>query len=182
MSNIFIIHGAEGNPEENWFPWLKRKLEMLGHRVFVPQFPTPEGQNLENWLNVLQRYKKDFDKNAIVVGHSLGVLFLLNLLEHHLAKGAFFVAGFDRLPGNRFDDGMKTFAAHDFDWKKIRAHCQSFHVFHSDNDPYVRLETAKKLAFHLGTEVILMKGAGHFNAATGYTSFEALLKQIKEVL
>ena len=22
MTNFFIIHGVEGYPEENWFPWL----------------------------------------------------------------------------------------------------------------------------------------------------------------
>ena len=41
MANIFIIHGTEGYPEENWFPWLKKELEQKGHIVFVPQFPTP---------------------------------------------------------------------------------------------------------------------------------------------
>ncbi len=24
-SNIFIFHGTEGHPKENWFPWLKGK-------------------------------------------------------------------------------------------------------------------------------------------------------------
>lgn len=41
MANVIIIHGAYGNPEENWFPWLKKELEKLDCRVFVPKFPTP---------------------------------------------------------------------------------------------------------------------------------------------
>jgi hypothetical protein len=41
MRNIFIIHGSYGYPEENWFPWLKKELSKLGHRVFVPKFPIP---------------------------------------------------------------------------------------------------------------------------------------------
>jgi len=40
MSNAFIIHGTGGYPEENWFPWLKKKLEEFNYKVFVPQFPT----------------------------------------------------------------------------------------------------------------------------------------------
>jgi len=40
MANIFIIHGAYGNPDENWIPWLKTELEKLGNRVFVPKFPS----------------------------------------------------------------------------------------------------------------------------------------------
>ena len=27
VNNVFIFHGTEGYPEENWFPWLKEKLE-----------------------------------------------------------------------------------------------------------------------------------------------------------
>ena len=53
---FYIIHGAYGDPEENWFPWLKTKLEGLGHQVFVPKFPTPENQTLNNWFNVFNKY------------------------------------------------------------------------------------------------------------------------------
>lgn len=52
--NAFIFHGAGGHPEENWFPWLKRELEAKGLEVFVPKFPTPEGEGLEAWLKVLE--------------------------------------------------------------------------------------------------------------------------------
>ncbi len=48
MTNVFIIHGAYGHPEENWIPWLKSKLKELGYRVFVSKFPTPENQSLKN--------------------------------------------------------------------------------------------------------------------------------------
>lgn len=39
MNNVFIFHGTEGYPEENWFPWMKRELEQNGCSAFVPQFP-----------------------------------------------------------------------------------------------------------------------------------------------
>ena len=32
--NFIIIHGIYGHPEENWFPWLKNKLEGMGYEVF----------------------------------------------------------------------------------------------------------------------------------------------------
>src|SRR3989344_4874506 len=94
MANVFIIHGVGGYPEENWFPWLKKQLEQLGHNVVVPQFPTPENQTLSSWLEVLEQYKQFLTPATIFVGHSLGVPFVLNILEKYPAKAAFLVAGF----------------------------------------------------------------------------------------
>lgn len=58
METAFIIHGVGGHPEENWFPWLKKELEKIGYRVFVPKFPTPEGQTLTNWLKTFEPYEQ----------------------------------------------------------------------------------------------------------------------------
>jgi hypothetical protein len=44
---FFIIHGTCGEPDGNWFPWLKQKLEEQGHEVVVPDFPGIENQSLE---------------------------------------------------------------------------------------------------------------------------------------
>jgi predicted alpha/beta hydrolase family esterase len=188
MTNIFIIHGAYGNPEDNWFPWLKSELEKLGCRVFVPKFPTPENQSLENWLKVFEDYKQYLDENSIVVGHSLGPAFLLNVFEKSdkPTKAAFFVSGFLNLSGNpdfdNIDNINKSFVEKSFDWQKIKQNCPKFFVFHSDNDPYVPLEKARELAKNLGVDVILVKNAGHFNEKAGYTKFELLLEKIKDEL
>lgn len=185
MVNVFIIHGTEGNPERNWFPWLKSELEKLGCKVFVPRFPTPENQNLDNWLNVFEKYKKYLDANSIVVGHSLGPAFLLNVLErtNKPIKAAFFVAGFTGLLGNqRYDELNGTFSDRSFEWKKIKEHCKKFYVINSDDDPYVPLERGSTLAKNLGAEFIIIKNAGHINQEFGYTKFDFLLEKIKTEL
>ncbi|PIT87381.1 MAG: hypothetical protein COU31_03215 [Candidatus Magasanikbacteria bacterium CG10_big_fil_rev_8_21_14_0_10_40_10] len=178
MSNIFIIHGVGGHPQENWNNWLTQKLQALGHNVIVPQFPTPENQTLDNWLAVLDKYKKYLTPDMVFIGHSLGVAFTLSVLEKYPAKAAFLVAGFDCPPKNQFDESMKTFTEKKFDWNKIKSNCQNFMVFHSDNDPYVKLETGQKLADDLGVKLTLVKNAGHFNSAAGYDKFELLLEKI----
>jgi predicted alpha/beta hydrolase family esterase len=182
MANIFIIHGVGGHPEENWFPWLKKELEKLGHNVIVPQFPTPENQTLQNWLNVLEKHKKYITPATIFIGHSLGVPFILNVVEKYHIAAAFLVAGFAGKAGNKFDESMKTFAQKPFDWKQIQNNCKKFVIFHSDNDHYVELSKAEELAKNLNTKVTLVKGAGHFNAAAGYNSFDLLLEKIKLLL
>ena len=94
MTNVFIFHGTGGYPEENWFPWMKQKLEELGCKVIVPQFPTPENQTLKNWFKVLKDYEQLYNENTILVGHSLGCAFLLRVLEKYniKIKAAFLIA------------------------------------------------------------------------------------------
>lgn len=184
MKNAFIIHDAYGSSEENWFPWLKKELEELDYEVFVPDFPTPQGQTLENWREVFDVYKEFINEETIFIGHSLGPLFILDILQklNMTVKASFFVSGFLRLLGNKeFDTINKTFVENNFDWDKISANCKQFIIFHSDNDPYVPIKYANELAETLATVPIIIKGAGHFNSAAAYNKFEELLDKIKEL-
>jgi uncharacterized protein len=185
MTNIFIIHGAYGHPNENWFPWLKSELEKLNCTVFIPKFPTPENQTLENWLKVFDKYKKYFNENTIVVGHSIGVAFLLNILEKKniKIKAAFFISGFiGQLENQEFNKINNSFANKKFDFKKIKNNCEQFFIFHSDNDPYVPLKKAEELSKYFDVKITLVKNAGHFNERAGYKQFPLLLEKIKEIM
>ena len=83
MKNVFIFHGTEGYPEENWFPWLKQELEKLDYQVYVPHFPSPPKipAKISEWFDVLKEYEKYINKDTILIGHSLGGIFNLRLLE-----------------------------------------------------------------------------------------------------
>lgn len=182
MTNVFIIHGIESGPRENWFGWLKKELKLLGCRVIAPQFPGIKNPTLDKWTQVLNKYKNYLDENAIVIGHSLGVAFLLNILEKTKVKAAFMVASVSGPLDNEFDESMKTFSHKKFDWNKIKANCKRFYVFHSDNDEYIPLEKGRQVAKNLNAEFILVKNAGHFNKKSEYTKFELLLNKIKKIL
>lgn len=185
MINVIIIHGAYGHPNENWIPWLKAELEKIGCNVLVPKFPTPEGQNIDNWMNVLNKYDKYFDSNTVLVGHSIGPALILRKLEalKKPIKATFLVAGCIRKLGNdAFDKINASFFEKPFDWDKIKNNSKHFFVYHSDNDPYIPLEIGKELANKLGTEVILVKGGGHLNEKAGYTKFLLLFEDIKKLI
>jgi len=185
MVKIFLIHGSFGNPQENWFPWLKQKLESLNHEVIVPTFPTPKNQSLENWNKIFVEYEKKIDENTIFVGHSLGPAFLLNILDriNTTITASFFISGFIKLLGNEtFDSINKTFVDKAFDWQNIKQNCKHFFIYHSDNDPYVPIECANELANKLNVKPKIIKNAGHFNEEAGYKEFEELFKDIKLLL
>jgi len=179
----FIIHGTFGHPQENWFPWLKEELEKLGFEVFVPAFPTPEGQSLESWMRAFEEFLPKVDWETIFVAHSIGPAFVLSVLERleKPVKACFFVSGFVGSLGKReFDEFNDDIAKREFDWSKIRKNCGRFFLFHSDNDPYVPVEKARNLGRLLGARPIIVKGAGHFNEKAGYKEFPLLLEKIRE--
>lgn len=185
MANVFLFHGAYGNPQGNWFSWLKNELEKLGHIVIAPQFSTPKNQSLTTWQNEFEKYRKDIDNNTIFIGHSLGCAFALNIIQKIdvKIKACFLVAGFiDNLNDPRFDTINHSFYKQGFDWQKIKRNCSEFYVYASENDPYVPIDRTQKVANNLKTKLILVKGAGHFTTKSGYKEFPLLLKDISTFL
>ena len=186
MNNVFIFHGTEGYPEENWFPWLKQELEQKGCKVLVPQFPSPPivPAKIAEWFDVLKNYEQYINENTIFIGHSLGGIFALRILEklEHPIKAAIFagtpvgvqpIANYDR---------DSSFSGFTFDWAAIKKKAQYFDVFQSDNDPYVGLENGKELSKNLGVELSFIPNAGHFNKRAGYLKFEKLRDKVLEIL
>ncbi|MCH7605321.1 serine hydrolase family protein [Patescibacteria group bacterium] len=184
MKSVFIIHGSTDSKDAHWFPWLKKKLEERGLQVFLPQFPVGEGeQTLENWLKTIEPMKEHL-QDSIMVGHSLGVPFILDVLNEWdvQIQAAFLVGGFGEQHEAEGEPNMDDFAARNFDWRKIKNNCSHFYIIHSDNDPYVPLEKAQRLAKNLDTDVMLVSGAGHFQSQGGYSTFDLLLEKINEEL
>ncbi|MDR0448962.1 MAG: alpha/beta hydrolase [Rickettsiales bacterium] len=178
--DIVILHGTCGSPDGNWFPWLAARAEADGHRVFIPKLPSPEGQSLENWKKALPPIGPD----TILVGHSCGATFLLHILESldAPAAGSILVSGFvDKLGNEFFDNLNETFTNHKFDWEKIRRNAGQVAIFHGDNDPYVPLAAAQKVADGLGAPLTIVPNGGHLNSESGYTQFTEILEAIKNV-
>ncbi len=182
-ANIFIFHGTEGYPEENWFPWLKNEMEQKGHKVFVPQFPSPPviAAKIDEWFAVLKDYKQYIDENTIIAGHSLGGVFALRVLEkldHPVKAVALVGAPIGLKPLANFDRD-NSFSGFDFNWQKIKNNARHFIVFHSDDDPWVGLENGKALSKNLGVDLSFIPNAGHFNKKAGYTQFEELKNKLQ---
>lgn len=185
MSEVLIFHGTGGSPEGNWFPWLKGELEQKGHQVFIPKFPDPrEGQGLGDWLKVLEQYEQHLNTQTILIGHSLGGLFLLRVLERLEVpvKAAFLVAAPIGVKPILYYDSDEKFSGFEFDWEKIKKGALNFTVYHSDNDPYVSLGNGEELAKQLGIKLTFIPQAGHINAESGFTKFEPILEDISKIL
>ncbi len=182
--NFFLFHGTMGSSNENWFPWLKKKLERAGHVVIALDFPTPQGQELEIWMHLLNKYIGRIDEGTILVGHSIGCAFILSVLErlNVRVKACVFVAGFLGPLGIKLDEINAPFAQKAFKWNKIFSNCEKFILFQSDNDEYVPMEKATELKQLLNAELIVIKNGGHFNEKAGFTEFPELYDKISELV
>jgi predicted alpha/beta hydrolase family esterase len=185
-TNVFIFHGTEGHPKENWFPWLKEELEAKGYNVIVPQFPSPPviPAKIAEWFDVLKNYEQYIDEETVFVGHSLGGIFTLRVLEKldHPVKAAIFVGapiGVRPILNYDRDSGFSGF---DFNWENVKNKAKNFAVYQSDDDPYVGLDNGKELARYLGIELSFIPNAGHFNEKAGYVKFEDLRDKLLKIL
>ena len=61
--NVIIVHGYTASPADNWFPWLKKELELLGATVAVPVMPEPHSPDPQKWQQCPDESPNDFGKN-----------------------------------------------------------------------------------------------------------------------
>ncbi len=182
---VAIVHGTKGNPQGNWFPWLKAELEKKSLRVCVPQMPTPEGQDLEAWLHVFEAEVGELDESSILIGHSVGAVFALRYLEQRerAIRAAFLVAGFTGALGlPEYDALNKSFVAAPFDWGAIRSNAADIFVLSGDRDPYVPQTHGEEISRELGIKLCTIEGGGHLNAEFGFSAFPQLLDLVTSVL
>ena len=176
MKNYFIIHGTFGHNKENWFPWLKNKLENKGYTVYNFNYPTPEGQNFENWSKVLNQAKDKISEDSVFICHSIGCVFLAKYcVTNNIKIGkCVFVSGcnnyysiedFDKLNKHMFTKEIHNFVGL----------CDERICVYSKDDPYIKLDALENFANSINAKTVVYDNAGHFNESAGYTKFEDIL-------
>lgn len=166
MKHALILHGTDGSPDGNWFPWLKMKLEAVGYEVWAPELPENHTPNYHTYNDFLLSKEWDFT-DSVVVGHSSGAVSVLNLLMDERCpkvKLAVMVSGWaGGLPNGNFEEGQfdNMFPAGGFDFARIKANVDNLVFLHSDNDPYCPLEQAEYLAAELDAPLKILHDAGH---------------------
>jgi predicted alpha/beta hydrolase family esterase len=178
-SRVIVLHGAHGGPDTNWFPWLHAALNAEDIEVLRPQFPTPEGQSLEAWLNAYDLAVSSLSlAPTILVGHSLGAALALRLVERAVEPfdGLFLAAPFIGALGlPDYDTINQSFFAGSFNWAGIRERKGSAcRCWAGDNDPYVPLSRSQDVADCLKAPLEIVPGGGHLNGETGFTAFPQL--------
>ncbi len=181
IANFVLLHGFTATPDDDFHPWLKKKLENLGYKVQAPKLPNTEKPTENEQVEfVLDNVK--FDENTVLLGHSLGSVVALKVLEKLNKK----IAGLVTVGGfidTNFKDHDRNFAERfgwDFDFNKIKLNVSFIRVLHDKNDVAITDGQAKRLATALGVNVIeRMANEGHFCAKEEPAIFEVIIPSIK---
>ncbi len=187
MKKVIIVHGWDGNPQESWFPWLKKELEGKGFEVIVPQLPDPENPRIYNWVPALAKASGDVDEETYFVGHSMGcqtiARFLETLPKNVRVGGVVFVGGFfKRLTGLEDDKEVQKTDKHwlraPLDFKKVKSHLLKSVALFSNDDPFVPLDNQDDFRDKLGSEIIIQTRMGHFNSESGVFKLPIVLESV----
>ena len=184
MKRAVILHGTDGTPESNWFPWLKQKLEEQGYAVWVPLLPDNHTPNRQTYNDFLLSGDWDFTDN-IVVGHSSGAVEILNLLMDercpHVKLGVMVSAWDHGVPTDMdYEQFVNLFPEGGFDFATIKQKADKLQFIHSADDPYCPLEQAKYLAENLDAPLTIMQSAGHIGS--NFTELPELWNIIEPML
>lgn len=172
MSTIVVSHGFQAREDSVWFPYFQAELQAAGHRVVIPNLPDPGAPDPSAWRRALAHAAAQAGPagDTVLVGHSIGGVNVLRLLEEHdtTAAGPFAAAvlvsaashevGYEQLAG--FFEGP-------FDWEQIRAAANRFGVLAAIDDPVNipdPIEHVGELVRGLAATAVVLPTGGHLGA------------------
>ncbi len=188
MKKAVILHRWSGNPESDWYPWLKKELEIKGFDVAIPLAPNTDHPMIQERLEFLDQVMEEVDENTLFICHSIGCQTLMRYLGTHNKKvgQVIFVAGWFNLQGVILDEGedvqciAKPWVETPINFEQVKDSYKSITVLLSSNEPYGCVEENKKVFQEkLGAKVIVLENKGHFTEDDGITQISEVLQLIK---
>lgn len=188
MKYIFINHGFMGSNVENWFPWLKNKIDDKNNQVIIPQYPIDEERHFYlYWKNVLDVYKEFnyINSETIMIGHSSGCMFTIKyLIENNIkVNKLILVSGFNNYFSENEDEfhkeGNSSFYIDNESLIRVKDLCDEIICIYGYNDPYIPQEVFNDFALKLDAREVIVKDGGHLNKHAGYDTFEEILNYLK---
>jgi predicted alpha/beta hydrolase family esterase len=186
MKRVIIVHGWDGSATADWIGWAAESFKSKGYEVIAPDMPDTKHPVISTWVPYLEELVPALDSNTFFVGHSIGCQTIMRLLERKNVKvgGAIFVAGWFNLVNLESDQAReiaRPWIETAIDVAKVKANLDYSVAILGENDPWVPLAEARKdFETRLGSEVIVLPGAGHITSDDGFGPFPKLLEVFEQ--
>lgn len=174
---IFIPGNGGGGPNDNWFPYLKEKLEDLKIEVVASEFPDNFLARESYWIPFLKNQLKADDR-SILIGHSSGAIAAMRFAETNRLSGSILVGGYHTDLGLAAEKESGYFNR-PWDWDSIKRNQKWIIQFASPNDPWIPIAEARYVHEKLNTEYHELPGQGHFGGDYLKLEFPELWETLK---
>lgn len=191
---IIVIHGGDSyNTYEEYlsnlkkweidFESLKNKgwKNLLGDKlgknfeVILPKFPNSANAKYIEWKIYFEKLIPFFNNKVILLGHSLGAIFLIKYLSENIIPKniiGLFLVSTPYSPKNNTDFSFKI------NPKNIQSQCKNIFLYHSTDDTVVDFKDFEKYKKELTNAIFReFKNRGHFYQKT----FPEIIKDIKNI-
>ena len=175
MTKFYTIPGYGDSDSEHWQTYFEMKLDNC-QRIVQDNWTEPI---LGDWLERIDESLNDENlSDTILITHSLGGITLAHWVKKYgkTIKGALIVAPPD-LEHPYEDLGLESFTP----IPKINLAFPSILVC-SSNDNWMSLERANFFTNSWGSELIILKNAGHINGDSGYRNWDDGLEILNMLL
>jgi len=193
---IIVIHGGDSYKTsedylaalKNWevtkesffpkFDWKSNLQSKLGeeYEVLAPRMPNKQNAKYEEWKIWFEKIFPFLEGGVILVGHSMGGLFLAKYLSENTfpkkIKTIFLIA-----PVYRDTEEAANFPITS-NLEKVWSQCQNIHIFQSEDDPLVSMaETEEYKKAWPGAKMHSFQDRGHFRQE----NFPEIVEEIKKI-
>lgn len=188
IKRAVLLHGTDGNPDDLWFPWLRKQLENSGYQVFSPLLPDNHTPNRATYDDFLKSSGWDFNDD-VVIGHSSGATTALNLLSADwfpkvrstVLVGAFLNEHLLQVNAPEWYDQSQftNLFSSDYDVDLLKEKGGKFYFVHGSDDPYCDIGDARKLCGKVGGVFIEIPDGGHLSGGWGVKEIPQLTDRLK---
>jgi len=158
---ILLMHGKDTDSKgKDWYIWLKNLCKTNNFDFIAPDLPNSKDPVLDEWIQEIE--KNNPDENSILIGHSRGGVAILRYLERLNSNKKFkkiILIGTNKGNEAQNSDFYKN---GEFNYEKIKKHCDEFVVIHSRDDEWVNFESGTLNAKGLDAKFYQLNNRGHF--------------------
>lgn len=168
-------------PRKEWKDELATKLGD-GYEILMPRMPNGTNAQYEEWKIWFKRIAEVLDNNLILIGHSLGGIFLAKYLSRNIFKKRIIATILVAAP---FEDPESTDGQESLEGfvppsslKKFAKQGGKIYLLHSKDDPVVPFSQLAKYQDKLPkAKTIIFENKEHFNQGT----FPEIIKLIQSI-
>ena len=181
IMKVMIIPG-NGNTDisDNWFPYVKKGLEVIGIEVIAKNMPDAKLARRKYWIPFIEK-NLGGEEDSILIGHSSGAVAILRYLENHKLFGAVIVGACYTDLGLE-EEKLSGYFDDEWQWDKIKKSAGWIIQFASTNDPWIPIEEARFIKNKIDSEYHELENQGHMGSDINKTEFPEIVEIIKEKL